>query len=80
MGDYTVLFDNDMATANYCGQVSCSGNSGAGIPIPVMDRSAAGAATAPSTAGQRFAVFNAAAGLAAYDPDSVYYAVFGYLA
>ena len=80
VGDYTVLFDADMATANFCSQVTCSGNSGAGVPIAVMDRSAAGAAAAPSTAGQRFAVFNAAAGLAAYDPDSLYYAVFGVLA
>lgn len=77
VGDYTVLFTVAMSSAHYTGHVECSAISGIGVNIPVMDRSAAGADAPPSTAGQRFANFNAAASFNAADPDRVYYAAFG---
>lgn len=77
VGDYTILFTVPMSSAHFVGQVTCSGIAGAGVNIPVMDRTAAGVDAPPSTAGQRFAVFNAAAGFAAADPDRVYYEAHG---
>lgn len=75
-GDYTVLFDTDMSTANYCGVAICSGVGGVGMN-PVMDITAAGADAAPSSAGQRFSTFAISTPHAAADPTRVYYAAFG---
>lgn len=75
VGDYTVLFDTDMSTANFAGFASCSGVGGAGA-IVVMDRTAAGADAAPSSAGQRFSTYSIS-GFGAVDPTRVYYAAFG---
>lgn len=75
VGDYTILFTIQMSSAHFHGSANCSAVAGTGA-ITVMDRTAAGADSTPSVAGQRFSCYSLS-GFGAVDPDRVYYAAFG---